>query len=116
MDTSTGSFSATVEGVSGDAVVMLLGELDLDTAPELAGALEPLLDDGPPRVVIECSGLGFIDSSGIAVLVAAQTRLQSRDAHLTLRSLKPHTFKIFAMLGLIEFMKAEAEQADHGNS
>jgi hypothetical protein len=36
MDTSTGSFSATVEGVSGDAVVMLLGELDLDTAPELA--------------------------------------------------------------------------------
>jgi anti-sigma B factor antagonist len=112
MDSSSNSFSATLETINRTAVVVLLGELDLDTASELARALDPLLDDGPAELIVECSGLGFIDSSGIAVLVAAQNRLQSRGAHLTIRSPKPHALKIFATVGLIEFLHVETEGAD----
>jgi anti-sigma B factor antagonist len=112
MDSSSNLFSATLESLNGNAAVVLLGELDLDTAPELAAALNPLLDDGPRDVIVECSGLGFIDSSGLAVLVAAQKRLQSRGAHLTVRSLRPQALKIFATVGLIEFLNVETEPAD----
>jgi anti-sigma B factor antagonist len=104
---SSDVFSATLESLNGNVVVVLLGELDLDTAPDLAGALDPLLDDGPPEVIVECSGLGFIDSSGLAVLVAAQKRLQSRGAHLAVRSPKPQALKIFAAVGLTEFLNVE---------
>lgn len=112
MDSSSNSFSATLESLNGKAVVVLLGELDLDSASVLARALDPLLDEGPPEVVVECSGLGFIDSSGLAVLVAAQNRLQSRGAHLTIRSLKPHALKTFAIVGLIDFLHVETEHAE----
>ena len=112
MDSSSNLFSATLERLNGNDVVVLLGELDLDTAPALAGVLDPLLDDGSHGIILECSGLGFIDSSGLAVLVAAQKRLQSRGAHLTVRSLKPHARKIFATVGLIEFLNVETEDAE----
>lgn len=112
METSSDPFSTTVERVNGDVVVALLGELDLDTAPDLARVLEPYLDEGPPGVVIECSRLDFIDSSGIAVLLGAQTRLKRRGACLTVRSLKAHALKIFATLGLIEFLDVETEPAN----
>jgi anti-sigma B factor antagonist len=112
MDSSSNLFSATLETLNGTAVVVLLGELDLDTASELARTLDPLLDDGPGEVIVECSGLGFIDSSGIAVLVAAQNRLRGRGAHLTIRLPKPHALKVFATVGLIEFLNVETEHAD----
>jgi len=107
MDASPESFTATLERVDGKAIVVLVGELDLDTAPELARVLEPVLDDGPPEVLIECSDLSFIDSSGIAVLVAAQMRLKGRGAYLALRSLTPHAMKIFATVGLTEFLNVD---------
>jgi anti-sigma B factor antagonist len=116
MDSSSNSFSATLESLNGNAVVALLGELDLDSAPELARVLDPLLDDGPPEVIVECSGLGFIDSSGIAVLVAAQNRLQSRGANLTVRSLKPHLLRTLAIVGLIDFLHVETAHANPRNS
>lgn len=107
MDASPDLFAATLERVDGNSIVVLVGELDLDTAPELAGVLEPLLDDGPSEVFVECSDLSFIDSSGIAVLVAAQMRLKGRGAHLALRSLTPNAMKIFATVGLTEFLNVE---------
>jgi anti-sigma B factor antagonist len=112
MASSSDAFSARLESLNGSVVVALHGELDLGTAPELAAALDPLLDDGPPEVIVECSGLGFIDSSGLAVLVGVQKRLQSRGAHLTVRSLKPQALKIFAAVGLIEFLNVETEPSD----
>jgi anti-anti-sigma factor len=109
MDSSRNSFSVTLESINGNVIVALVGELDLDTAPELARALDALLDEGPPAVVIECSALGFIDSSGIAVLVGAQKRLQSQERHLVVRSLRPHALRIFETVGLVEFLNVEAE-------
>jgi anti-sigma B factor antagonist len=113
MDASPDLFAATLERVDGNSIVVLVGELDLDTAPELARVLDPLLDDGPSEVLVECSDLSFIDSSGIAVLVAAQMRLKGRGAHLALRSLTPHAMKTFATVGLTEFL--DVEPADPGS-
>ena len=104
MDSSSNSFSATLESFNGYAAVVLVGELDLDSAPALSSVLDPLLDDGPFEVIIECSSLSFIDSSGIAVLVAAQKRLQIRGGQLVVRSLQPHARRIFATVGLIDFL------------
>jgi anti-sigma B factor antagonist len=104
MDSSSNSFSATLESLNGNAVVVLVGELDLATAPELARVLGPLLADGPLELIVECAGLAFIDSSGLAVLVAAQNRLQGRGGRLAVRSLQPQARRIFEIVGLTEFL------------
>ena len=57
----------------------LVGELDMDAAPKLRVALDPLIAGGPEEIILNLSALTFIDSSGIAALVAAQNDLVARD-------------------------------------
>ncbi len=53
----------------GAPVVVLRGELDFATAPVAEAAIAPILQDEPARVVFDLTGVSFLDSSGIAVLV-----------------------------------------------
>ena len=56
------------------------GELDLNTAPELARPLEDVLSEADDAsILIDLSGCEFIDSTGIALIVRAWQRLD-RDA------------------------------------
>ena len=61
------------------------GELDAGTAPRLGAALHSLLDQGATKITIDCSGLGFLDSQGLGVLVAASRRLRDAGGALHLR-------------------------------
>ena len=59
----------------GRTVVELSGELDLFTAPLLRDVLLGLAGDGKHFLAIELSGLRFLDSSGLGVLVGAPERM-----------------------------------------
>jgi anti-sigma B factor antagonist len=61
----------------GYAVVALRGELDLMDAADVADALEAFAAR-EPRIIVDLSGLEFIDASGIAALVRG--RRHARDA------------------------------------
>jgi anti-anti-sigma factor len=64
-------FSVTV-GRSRDVVrIAVEGELDLATAPQLAAHLDAAAG---PAVVLDLSRLAFLDSSGVALLLAASRR------------------------------------------
>lgn len=52
----------------------LSGELDLANAATFESELDVALRDGDGPVLVDMRGLTFIDSTGIAVLVAAVTR------------------------------------------
>jgi anti-sigma B factor antagonist len=98
------SFSATVAAVDGNVIVELLGEVDMDSAPDLASALEELTEGGPPEIILDFSNLDFLDSSGIAVLVAAQQRLILRGRHLSVRYPNAVVTKVFEVTDLLEYL------------
>src|SRR3546814_13255368 len=50
-------------------VLLTAGELDLATAPQLSEAAEALIETGAKRPVFELSGLSFMDSSRLRVLL-----------------------------------------------
>jgi anti-sigma B factor antagonist len=54
----------------GRAVLRVEGRLNLVTAPELRAAVERAVAAGTPRVVIDLSGVAFIDSSGLGMVIA----------------------------------------------
>jgi anti-sigma B factor antagonist len=56
-------------GADGVPVIALRGELDFATAPVADASLAPVLAEQPKRVVFDLTGVTFLDSSGIAVLV-----------------------------------------------
>jgi anti-anti-sigma factor len=59
-------------------VVALRGELDVSTAPELRERLSAILARDPASLILDLSGLEFMDSTGISVLVAAEQRADPR--------------------------------------
>jgi anti-anti-sigma factor len=57
--------------VRGHAVLDVRGELDLETAPTLATAVETALEATPALLAVDLTGTTFIDSSGARQVVRA---------------------------------------------
>lgn len=108
-------FSTVLQNLNGNAVVVLAGELDMDAAPQLVEVLDPLLSKGPADIVLDFSGVSFIDSSGIAVLVRAENRLREQGRHIRVRSPRSQALRVFEVTGLTEFVRQDGEQAGNGN-
>ena len=67
-------FSITARNLPGVHIVTLHGELDIASADGLADAL---VEVAGSTVVVDLSGLTFMDSSGIGALVVARNRVLS---------------------------------------
>ncbi|MEU7834240.1 MULTISPECIES: STAS domain-containing protein [unclassified Nonomuraea] len=75
----------------------LSGDLDFDTAAELAGLT---FDAGYRRLDLDLSELAFIDSSGLAALVRLQRQVEGADAELRVVALTPYLRNLMRMTGL----------------
>ncbi|MFN8123781.1 MAG: STAS domain-containing protein [Thermoleophilia bacterium] len=62
-------------------VLRLTGELDLATAPDVLAAVEAATGDGTSRLVLDMSGVSFIDSTGVRTLLEAN-RVAGNDLSL----------------------------------
>ncbi|MGH2953411.1 MAG: STAS domain-containing protein [Solirubrobacterales bacterium] len=59
--------------------VSVFGELDQATAPQLRSALGDALDAPQKPVLVDLTDCGFIDSTGLSLLVEAKRRLAEDD-------------------------------------
>ncbi len=69
---------------AGELVLVVTGEIDIATAPELRCELEALSRGAHSPVVVDLAGVTFLDSSGISALVAARQALAGSDVTLVL--------------------------------
>ena len=54
---------------AGDRPTLVVrGEIDVSTSPELRAQLGRLLEHQPSGIVVDLRGVGFVDSSGLGVL------------------------------------------------
>ena len=83
-----------------EAIITLTGELDPHTAPMLSDELETLRAEGVGSVVLELTELGFVDSSGLRVLIAADRDLRDRGGRLVLRSPSETVHRLLEITGL----------------
>jgi anti-sigma B factor antagonist len=85
---------------AGHAILTVVGEIDLYTAPRLQAEFTRLLEIGPDRVVIDMSGVEFCDSTGMNVLLSALKRMRERGGALEVASPRPAVRKILQVTGL----------------
>lgn len=103
----TALLDLTVEAGS-TSTISLVGELDPATAPQLDREIQRLLDDGlTERVVLDLSGLTFLDSSGLRAFVTARESLTSRGGELALRGPSANTLRLLDITGLGEIITVE---------
>ena len=93
--------------------VVVEGRLDAATVPTLEQTFQRLLSEGQTRLVIDLSGVNYISSSGLRVLLTARRQARSRGGDMFLCHLHPRVREIFEMVGFLSVfgIYAECEQA-----
>ena len=97
-----------VDRVEGPTVTLLArGEIDVSTASELRRHLEEALGSAATEVVADLTGVDFIDSAGIGVLVEGQRRLEEAEKALVVRVSHPSTIRVLSITGMDRYLTVE---------
>jgi anti-anti-sigma factor len=90
-----------------DVLVMVAGEVDLATSPELEIILQGVLQWGSTALVVDLVGLTFLDCSGISVLVRAARLAKDTGGTLSIRNPRPNVRRVFEIAEIKEFLGVE---------
>jgi anti-sigma B factor antagonist len=86
-------------------VVIVRGEVDLATSPQLESSVQDAFAGAPSSVILDLEGLAFIDSSGLRVLVSLSEEARSRGATLVLRNVPRHAQRVLELTGLTDWFE-----------
>lgn len=106
----------TTEPVTGGWLVEVSGEVDLHTAPELRGALDSAVSsateaDAPAAVLVDLSGVRFMDSTGLGELMGAHKALQRADGQLHLAAPQERVQRLLSLTGLDDVLAIHADRS-----
>ena len=83
-------------------VIDVQGEIDMYTAPRLRELLIDLVSKGSCQLVVNLDKVGFLDSTGLGVLVGGLKRVRAHDGSLDLVCTQQRILKIFRITGLTQ--------------
>ncbi len=76
-------------------VLPLKGEIDLHVSPVVTASLDAMIEKKPERVVIDLSGVTYIDSAGLAALIQAMQKVEAYGGRFLLAGLQETVRSIF---------------------
>ncbi|HEX8974892.1 MAG TPA: STAS domain-containing protein [Solirubrobacteraceae bacterium] len=97
------------------AIVVVRGELDLATSPELEESLRRIWDAGNEQLVIDLRELEFMDSTGLSIIVKAHQRLSEEGRRLSLVRGSQQVQRLLDLTGVserLELIDSPEEIAD----
>lgn len=92
--------------------IAVVGEVDMLVSPEVRDALQNAFQDSPEGVVVDLSGVPFMDSSGIATLVEGMQWSRRESAHFILVGVQEkvmNSLKLARMNELLEIYPTAQE-------
>ena len=76
------------------------GDLNAETADEFVESIGKLVDAGLHSIIIDCSGLDFISSSGLGMLVRLHKRMDEKIGDVKIASVKSLIVNVLRMTRL----------------
>ena len=96
MRADDGEFHVETQRVAPDMLIVEpRGQADIHTAPALREALSEAIESGGKVVVVDLSGVTFVDSMTLGVLLGAVKRLRQRGGELRIIVDDPHVRRVF---------------------
>ncbi|MDH7602724.1 MAG: STAS domain-containing protein [Armatimonadota bacterium] len=73
-----------LRNVDGRQVLDVKGEVDVYTAPQFKEAVNKMVDSGEKHILIDMSGVRYMDSSGFGTLLSVMKRLKPNGGSINL--------------------------------
>ena len=83
----------------------LSGELDHHNAAVIREKLDTLLDDGINELTLDMSGITFMDSSGIGVILGRYRRMSERGGKMYIKGVNDYSERILRMAGVLALVE-----------
>lgn len=96
-----------VEEIDGKLVATLVGELDTAAAAETERALMPLLNSEGKEIIIDCTGLEYIASSGLRLLLGILKKAQDVGSHVVLKNVNDVVKDVLDLTGFVSIFDFE---------
>lgn len=97
---------ADVRGLPGGAVIKLTGEIDGTAADTLTAAYQQAVSEhDPATVVLDFATVGYINSTGIALIVSVLARARAERRKVVASGLSDHYREIFDITRLSDFIE-----------
>jgi anti-sigma B factor antagonist len=81
----------------------LVGRLDIVTAPHLQTVLSEALQSSE-KVELDFTGVEYVSSAGLRVLLQGQKLAQGSDKNMTLKNVSPEIMEVFDVTGFTGFL------------
>lgn len=100
--------------VTGEVVTAYLsGELDHHSAKQMREAIDTAVElNMPTLLVLDFSGVSFMDSSGIGLVMGRYRNLQKAGASLHINGAPPNIYKVMKLAGIEKLAKLEGGNKD----
>lgn len=85
-----------------DTVLNAQGSVDIASRDRLAAAAYEALGDGAQSLVVDLSGVTFIDSTGVGTLIELAGRLDDTDGRFAIRHPSKTVARVLEVSGLSE--------------
>lgn len=101
-----------VQRTADEVTLKLAGEIDMLTASRLSGAVNEVLADAPPRVVLDLGGVTFCDSQGLGTLVVLSRKASHAQTLLVLTNVGDFLLRVLDITGLRSALMIRNEAAN----
>lgn len=82
-------------------------ELDHHTAQKIRREIDSRIDRGARNLLFDFSGLSFMDSSGIGMIMGRYKRICKRGGKVIIAAPRPQVKRIIEMAGLMQIVQVE---------
>ena len=92
---------AKIAEIDGKYIATLVGEMDTVAATEAEEVLKPLYNSDGKDVIIDCTGLEYIASSGLRILLSILKGAKASGSKVVMRGVNDDIKNVFKLTGFI---------------
>ncbi|MDD6094823.1 MAG: STAS domain-containing protein [Clostridia bacterium] len=108
---SIGSAQLKTECNGGVLTAYVSGEIDHHTSKELRNKIDACLGElSPDKLTIDLSGVTFMDSSGLGLIMGRFRLTESAHINFSVKGVPPRAAQMFSMAGLERIIDFEQEK------
>ena len=88
-----------INETNGVYTVSIEGWVDTAVAPEFNEQIQPVMQNADKEIVIDCSKLEYISSSGLRSFLTLRKECAAKGGHITITNINDQVSKVFKMTG-----------------
>lgn len=91
----------------GEVMTSLKGRLDTPASLEIAPQMETLAEDAAGTIVLDCSELTYISSSGLRLFLTLRKAAAEKGGRIIVRNLSNEIRSVFMMTGFLNLFEIQ---------